>query len=90
MHKRSVEVKVGKILVLAVYSLFKLTVDDKTLDYAFHGDEAFDFQESFISFLKTNLARDELVYIQKEISQELSERTSLLFEMIPGILIKEF
>jgi hypothetical protein len=38
----------------------------------------------FMSFLKTNLVRDELAYFLKEWNAELSERTSLICEMIPN------
>ncbi len=48
--------------------------------------EVFSLSE-VISLLPRNLTRDDLIDLHQKLSDEISERTSIICEMIPGIII---
>ncbi len=39
----------------------------------------------FLILLKANLQREDLLFFQKEFTQEINERASVIFETLPGI-----
>lgn len=77
--------------LLIKYSfIFQIEVDQSIFDktavpIAFHAQKKSVFSlRDFIAQLRTNINRDELVYLHNQLSSELSERTSIIGEMIPG------
>lgn len=63
-----------------------MQLDNSTLQsniFLSRPNESFSLRD-FLCLLKKDLRREELIYLTRELSQELSERNSMIFETIPG------